>query len=98
MFSSDVESLKQGIIKTPKDNRQADNHQADYTILLVGETGSGKSTFVEFLINVIIGNNIDRYDFGILDASNEQSGSSDRSHTNSARLYQITSKNGIVVS
>jgi ABC-type nitrate/sulfonate/bicarbonate transport system ATPase subunit len=93
MSSSDVESLKRGIIRTSKNNVQA-----DYTILLVGETGVGKSTFLEFLANVLTGNDIDRYDFGILDRSNEQHGPSSQSQTNSPRLYELMSHNGIVVS
>jgi septin family protein len=93
MSSSDVESLKQGIIKTSKNNVQA-----DYTILLVGETGVGKSTFMEFLANVLLGNNVERYDFEVLDRSNEQNGPSTQSQTNSPRLYKFTSKNGAVVS
>jgi hypothetical protein len=36
------------------------------------------AAFVEFLANVLIGNNIDRYDFKILDLSNERSGSSNQ--------------------
>jgi predicted ATP-binding protein involved in virulence len=92
IFSSDVESLKQGIIKTSKNKVQA-----DYTILLVGETGVGKSAVLEYLANVLTGKNIDRYDFEIIDRSNEQNGSSNQSQTNSARLYKLTSNNGIVV-
>ena len=92
IFFSDIESLKEGIIKTLKNKVQA-----DYTILLVGETGVGKSAFLEFLANVFIANNIDRYSFEILDHGNEQGGSSNESRTNSARLYKLTSSNGIVV-
>ena len=90
---SDAESLKRGIIKTSKNNVQA-----PFTILLVGETSVGKSSFLEFLANVLIGNNIDHYEFRILDQSNEHSGSSNHSQTDSARLYELTSKTGIVVS
>ena len=93
IISSDIESLKQGIIKTSKDNVQA-----PYTILLVGDTGVGKSSFLEFLANVLIGNNIDYYNFRILDRTNEQNGPNNQSQTNSARLYELTSKNGVVVS
>ena len=93
MFSSDVESLKIGIIKTSKNSVQA-----DYTILLVGETGVGKSTFVEFLTNVFMGNDIDLYDLEMFDLSNKHSGSRHQSQTNSPRLYKLTSNNGIVVS
>ena len=81
---SDVESLKHGIVKTS--NNQENE---PYTILLLGETGVGKSSFVEFIINVLFGNDIDDYVFDIL---NEHGG------TKSARLHEITSKNGMVVS
>ena len=93
MFSSDVASLRKGIIKTSKNNVQA-----PYTILLVGQAGVGKSSFLELLANVLTGNNIDHYNFGILDNSNEQSASIHQSRTQFTRLYEITSKNGIVVS
>jgi hypothetical protein len=43
-------------------------------------------------------NSVDCYDFGILDHSNEEGGSSGQSQTNSARIYEFTSKNGILVS
>ena len=92
IFPSDVESLRKGIIKTSKNKVQA-----DYTILLVGETGIGKSTFLEFLANVLIGNNIDHYSY-MIDSDHGPNDFSYQSQTNSARLYKLTSNNGIVVS
>jgi len=92
IFPSDVESLKKGIIKTSKNKVQA-----PYTILLVGETGVGKSAFMEFLANVLTGNDIDNYRSKI-DRKNEQDGSENQSQTNSACLYKLTSNNGIGVS
>ena len=83
----------QGIIKT-----RTDPAKTSYTILLVGETGVGKSSFLELIANVLHGNDVGHYDSDILDHTNEQSGSNNQSQTNSARLYQITSKNGVVVS
>jgi hypothetical protein len=53
---------------------------------------------LEFIANVLLGNDIDHYDFDILDRTNEQGGSDNQSQTNSVRLYEFTSKNGIVVS
>ena len=69
-----------------------------YTILLIGETGVGKSSVLEFIANVFAGNDIDHYNFDILDYTNEQGGSNNQSQTNSARFYELTSKNGIAVS
>jgi len=90
VFSSDVESLKKGIIKTSK-------NKTSYTILLVGETGVGKSSILELIANVLAGNDTDRYDFDILDGANERGGSNNQSQTHAARLYELMSKNGIAV-
>jgi predicted ATP-binding protein involved in virulence len=92
---SNVESLKKGIIKTS-------NSKASYTILLVGETGAGKSSVLELIANVVAGNDIDHYDFNILDhtnerPTNERDDSNNQSQTNSVRLYECKSKNGITV-
>ena len=92
-MASDVESLKRAIIKTLKNKAQA-----PYTILLVGETGVGKSSVLEFIANVLAGNDIDNYNFDILDHTNELGGPNNQSQTNSARVYEFTSKNGVVVS
>jgi len=83
LFSSDVESLKKGIIKS--------STKAPYTILLVGETGVGKSSVVELIANALVAHGSDHYDFSILDHNNE-------SQINSVRLYEFKSKNGVVVS
>jgi len=88
-----VQSLKQRIIKILKNTVQT-----PYTILLVGETGVGKSSFLEFIANVLIGRDIDHYDFEILDPTNEQGGSDNQSQTNSARLYELRGNDGIMVS
>ena len=93
LFSSDVQSLKKGIVKTSK-NSAAPSH----TILLVGETGVGKSSALELIANVLVGNDIDHYDFNILNHANEQGHSDSQSQTISVRNYEFTSKNGTVVS
>jgi len=72
--------------------------QEPYTVLLVGETGVGKSSFLELIANVLAGRDIDHYDFEILDPTNEQGGSDYQSQTNSAHLYELRSNNGIMVS
>jgi len=86
---NDVESLKRGVLKTSKN--------APYTILVLGETGVGKTLVLEFIANVLQGKDIDNYDFKTLGTTNEQGGSSSQSQTNSARLYEFTSCNGILV-
>lgn len=71
--------------------------KAPYTILLVGETGVGKSTVLQLIANVLIGRGINHYDFGILDDTNERGGSEMQSQTKSARLYKLQSTNGMEV-
>ena len=93
LFASDAKSLRNGVIKTSKNKPKA-----PYTILLVGETGVGKSSLLELIANALAGNDIDHYSLEILDPTNEQGGSANQSKTNSTRVYQFTSKNGIVVS
>ena len=93
VVSSDVESLRKEIIKTSRNKAKA-----PYTIFVVGETDVGKPSLLEFLANVLIGNHLDGYDFNILDQHKEQVASSGQSQTNSAGIYELTSKNGILVS
>jgi predicted GTPase len=88
-----VESLKQGIIKTSNSKVKV-----EYTILLVGGTGVGKSSIVGFIANALLDNDINHYDFGILDHTNEQGGSGSQSQTQGAHLYEFTSNSGTVVS
>lgn len=88
-----MESLKKGIIKVSKNQVGA-----PYTILIVGETGVGKSSVLEFIANVLSGKEMSHYNFDILDRTNEQVGSDNQSKTNSARLYEFPSKSGIAVS
>jgi len=90
---SDVPSLRNGIIKTVKNIGKV-----EFTILVVGETGVGKSSVLEFIANVLAGNSISDYNFSIIDQANESGGSGMNSQTNSAKLYSFTSQNGVVVS
>ena len=58
----------------------------------------GKSSVLELIANVLHGNDVDHYDFSTLDHTRKQGGlSHDQSQTNSARLYELTSSNGITV-
>jgi len=96
LFPSDVESLRNGIIKTSKNNKAA-----FYTIVLVGEPGVGKTSFASFIANALSGHSIDNYSFhdtNSFDDTDEQSGSANQSQASEARLHKFTSKNGTVVS
>ena len=93
VFSSDVESLEKKIIETSKNKTKA-----PCTILLVGETGVGKSSVVELVANVLLDNDMDHYSSNILDHTNEQGSVGNQSRTNSVRLYDVTSNGGRVVS
>ena len=84
---SDVEFLRKGIIKTSKDEANT-----LYTISLVGEIGVGTSSVLELIANVPASNDTGHDSLDILDDPINQS------QTNSARIYELTSKNGIVVS
>ena len=90
MFPSDVESLKNGIIKTSKNEAKA-----PYNILLLGETGVGKSTFLGLIASVLAGKHINPYNPDVLDHTNNLT---NQTQTNSVHLYELTSENGIVVS
>ncbi|KAG8809632.1 hypothetical protein FRC17_003355 [Serendipita sp. 399] len=101
-FDSDSEwgVVSDADIPMAGDEADAENLSSDlapYTILIVGETGVGKSSVLELIANVIAGNDIDHYDFGILDHTNEQGGSGKGSQTNEARFYQFKSRNGVTV-
>ena len=50
------------------------------------------------MARILLGKATDSYDFDILDYSNELGGSSGQTQINSARIYELTSKNGVIVS
>ena len=63
---------------------------------VTGETGKGKTSFLSLLANILHGNDPNQYEL-FHDESNEAGGSKAQSQTNSAKLYELTSKNGITV-
>ncbi|PBK60457.1 hypothetical protein ARMSODRAFT_944889 [Armillaria solidipes] len=87
---NDVESLKKGEVKTDR------NKQKEFTILLVGETGVGKTSFLSLIANVLAGKRLDDYE-EFYDPDNEAGGTQKHSQTNSARVYTLTSVNGVTV-
>ena len=58
-------------------------------VLLIGETRVGKTSILKLIASVLVANESDDYDFGIIDHA--------QSETSSARLYEFASKNGVVV-
>ncbi|KIL58588.1 hypothetical protein M378DRAFT_1025098 [Amanita muscaria Koide BX008] len=87
---STVEELARGIIKTRM------NKSREYTILLVGETGTGKTTFLSLLVNILSGRNAGEYVF-IHDEANEAGGGERHSQTMFAKRYLLESNNGVKV-
>ncbi|PBK60448.1 hypothetical protein ARMSODRAFT_966036 [Armillaria solidipes] len=87
---NDVESLKKGVVKTDR------NKQKEFTILLVGETGVGKTAVLSLIANVLAGKRPDNYK-EFYDPDNEVGGTQKHSQTKSARIYTLKSVNGVTV-
>ncbi|KAM6499732.1 hypothetical protein JOM56_005240 [Amanita muscaria] len=87
---STVEDLARGIIQTRM------NKSREYTILLVGETGTGKTTFLSLLFNILSGRNVGEYQF--IDGEDKEAGGGERhSQTMFAKHYLFESNNGVKV-
>ncbi|KAM6499741.1 hypothetical protein JOM56_005249 [Amanita muscaria] len=61
-----------------------------------GETGTGKTSFLSLLANVLAGRSPNDYVFSH-DGANEAGGGDRHSQTNTAKLYEFKSKNGVIV-
>jgi len=85
-----VEQLRKGIIKTRKTTTR------EYTILLVGETGTGKTSLLSFFFNLLQGHTPGKYKLAH-DQSNEAGGGEEQSQTQTAKLYEFVSKNKVKV-
>lgn len=86
---SDPDSLRNGIVKTSDNNTK-------FTLILVGETGVGKTSVLSFIANVLAGNKLEEY-ADMYDLSNEEGGSQSQSQTCSAKVYEFTSRNGLTI-
>ncbi|KAK2459282.1 hypothetical protein APHAL10511_008703 [Amanita phalloides] len=83
-------NLGQGIIQTNK------NRSKEFTILLVGETGTGKTSFLSLLANVAVGHKPHEF-MNFHDDSIEAGGGPKHSQINMAKAYEFTSINGIKI-
>ncbi|KAF9464254.1 hypothetical protein BDZ94DRAFT_1297271 [Collybia nuda] len=84
-----VDELGRGIIKTTKLRNQ-------FTILVVGETGTGKTTVLSLIANVLGGKSPNTYE-KFHEVKNEAGGTAKHSQTNKAMLYTFESQNGVKV-
>lgn len=81
--------MRNGIVKTT-------DKKTELTLLLVGETGVGKTSFLSLIANVLAGNELEEY-VDLHDLTNEKGGLHSQSQTNSAKVYELESKNGITI-
>ncbi|CAE6457776.1 unnamed protein product [Rhizoctonia solani] len=68
----------------------------EITILLIGETGSGKTAFMSLLVNLFMGNGPYELDERN-NAAKESGGDKSQSQTNDATLYSVRSMDGTVI-
>lgn len=81
-------SLAAGNVMTRKKN---------FTIILVGETGTGKTSFLSLLVNVLAGKSPSKYNLEPYDVTNEYGGGQNHSQTKTAKVYEFTSLNNVCV-
>ena len=63
----------------------------------IGETGTGKTSFLSLLVNVLAGRAPDEYDLVPYDVTNESGSGQSHSQTNAAKVYKFKSMNGVQV-
>ncbi len=81
--------MSAGIIRTTK-------NRTEFTVLLVGETGVGKTSFLSLLANILEGRRPEEFIQAHLQ-TNEAGGSHAGSQTQKATVYEFQSRNGIIV-
>lgn len=86
-----LEGFAKGIVNTSSGKDKI-------TILLVGENGTGKTSVLSLLVNVMAGRQPAEYDLEPYKAANERSGSHvGQSQTNKAEVYTFKSMNGVQI-
>ncbi|CUA72114.1 hypothetical protein RSOLAG22IIIB_10094 [Rhizoctonia solani] len=72
------------------------HNEKEITILLIGETGAGKTALMSLLVNLFLGNGpyeLEEHN----NAAKEAGGDKSRSQTNDATLYSVQSMDGAVI-
>ena len=87
---NEVASVARGIVCST-------NYKHELTILLVGETGVGKTSVLTWFFNTLQGLSPDKYNLEVRNARNEAGGSAKHSQTNEAQIYTLRSVNGFTV-
>ena len=62
-----------------------------------GETGTGKTTFLSLLVNVLAGKSPSKYNLKPYDVANEYGGGQRHSQTKAAKVYKFTTLNDVCV-
>ncbi|KAF9459249.1 hypothetical protein BDZ94DRAFT_1051168 [Collybia nuda] len=75
-------------------NIKSNKGRTEFTILIVGETGTGKTTVLSLIANVLAGNKPGSYE-KFNKAAHEAGGGERHSQTNKAYLYCFESRNGV---
>ncbi|CCO33669.1 hypothetical protein RSOLAG1IB_08494 [Rhizoctonia solani AG-1 IB] len=81
---------------TTKESALNPTLKKEITILLIGETGSGKTAFMSLLVNLFMGNGPYELDERN-NAAKESGGDKSQSQTNDATLYSVRSMDGTVI-
>lgn len=89
LHDSTVAALRGGIVTTS-------STRSEFTIILIGESGVGKTSFLTLFYNILCGHQPEQYT-SYCEQSNEVGGSQAHSQTQTATTYEFVSKNGFKI-